>query len=245
MPPDEKNIQINSTDEELLEQHTLKPQEEKKEETNSRDCNGRGFEIDWALLPLKMMYFFKFTGTAIVVPYVANFFHSLGLKRGEIATMMGVVPFIGMITRPALAFLADRFLAYFLMSHPWMTYLADSLHSVTFGLMWSTSASYVDIISSEGTKATLQAIMGGLHSNLGKGVGGLAGGMAAQALSDREAFLILSIVAFVSGIIYVLIILFNRPQNCGKCCRSHSSNDNSKLLYSPAALQVEIESEKP
>ena len=63
-----------------------------------------------------------------------------------------------------------RFVSYSLLPTPsFLTYPIDCLHSVTYGLMWATGASYASAVAPRGAEATLQALVGALYYNAGKG----------------------------------------------------------------------------
>lgn len=117
-----------------------------------------------------------------------------------------------------------RFLAYSFVHSPWLSYPIDCLHFFTFGIMWTTVASYANAIAPPEAQATLQAIVSAVYNSLGRATGSFAGGMAISAFGYRLAFLIMSINSLVLGLAYSTAVSI---KNCHKRLdRGHIGGDN-------------------
>lgn len=64
-----------------------------------------------------------------------------------------------------------RFILYSILSNPWMCLPIELLQGVTFGLFYSTMASYASILSAPGTEATVQGLVGAVFEGVGKSNG--------------------------------------------------------------------------
>lgn len=49
-----------------------------------------------------------------------------------------------------------RFILYSVLSNPWLVLPIELLNGITFGLFYSTMASYASVVAPPGTEATLQ-----------------------------------------------------------------------------------------
>lgn len=72
-----------------------------------------------------------------------------------------------MMTLVLLSF-GIRFILYSVLSNPWMCLPIELLQGVTFGLFYSTMASYASILSVPGTEATVQGLVGAVFEGVGK-----------------------------------------------------------------------------
>ena len=52
-----------------------------------------------------------------------------------------------------------RFFLYSLLSNPWMALPIELLNGITFGIFYSTMASYASILAPPGTEATMQVFI--------------------------------------------------------------------------------------
>ena len=99
-----------------------------------------------------------------------------------------------------------RFLSYYFLATPWLSLLVDSLHALTFGLMWATAASFANDIAPADCLATLQAIITGIFHSLGRSLGSLVGGLIVHSFGYRIAFLTASFIALTMGVIYTAVV---------------------------------------
>ena len=100
-----------------------------------------------------------------------------------------------------------RFSSYYFLATPWLSLLIDSLHTLTFGLMWATAASFANAIAPPDCVATLQALISGIFNSLGRALGSSMGGILIHHFGYRLAFLTGSFIAFILGTIYTAIVI--------------------------------------
>ena len=63
------------------------------------------------------------------------------------------------------------------------------LHGVTFAVAWAAGVNYCKAMAPEGLKSTIQSLFGAFYSGLGRGVGGLVGGMLLNRFGGAALFL--------------------------------------------------------
>lgn len=71
--------------------------------------NGCHIEINKTLLPLKVYYFFFFSATGTLLPFIPIYMKRLGLLAQEAGIIFGCMPFISFFVQPLFSFVADRF----------------------------------------------------------------------------------------------------------------------------------------
>lgn len=64
-----------------------------------------------------------------------------------------------------------------LMSTYWMVAPFEMLHGITFGIAWAAGVNYCQAVAPEGLKSTIQSVFGATYYGLGRGTGGLIGGL--------------------------------------------------------------------
>lgn len=83
---------------------------------------------------------------------------------------------------------ALRFFLYSILTNPWTVLPVELLHGITFALMWAASTSFARVNAPEGMGASLQTIVSGIYWGLGKGCGGVLGGLVWQSYGPRQTF---------------------------------------------------------
>ena len=83
---------------------------------------------------------------------------------------------------------ALRFFLYSILTNPWTVLPVELLHGITFALMWAASTSFARANAPEGMGASLQTITSGIYWGLGKGCGGVFGGLVWQSVGARQTF---------------------------------------------------------
>lgn len=64
-----------------------------------------------------------------------------------------------------------------LMPTLWMVPPFETLHGITFGIAWAAGVNFCQAKAPEGLKSTIQSLFGATYYGLGRGVGGLVGGL--------------------------------------------------------------------
>jgi len=101
-----------------------------------------------------------------------------------------------------LAVFGLRFLLYSFLSNPWHSLPIELLHGVTFGLCYSTMASYAHTISPPGMEATVQGIVGAAFEGVGVAIGSVVGGGVYESRGGVFLFRAFSIFSFILCIIH-------------------------------------------
>ncbi|KAL3880671.1 hypothetical protein ACJMK2_032893 [Sinanodonta woodiana] len=110
----------------------------------------------------------------------------------------------------ALAAFAIRFFAHSFITNPWYALPIETLHGITFGLMYAAASSYGSVIAPPGMSATVQGLVGGVYFGLGKGIGSLVTG---KLFDQKEGLLgqvwTFRLYGFVSIFTLVIYLLYN------------------------------------
>uniref|UniRef100_A0A1I8PHP6 Major facilitator superfamily associated domain-containing protein n=1 Tax=Stomoxys calcitrans TaxID=35570 RepID=A0A1I8PHP6_STOCA len=91
--------------------------------------------VDKDLLPMKAHYFLFNAGTAPVVPYMPTLARQLGYSNGVVGTMYAILPVVGMLAKPLLGFIGDRY-----QRHRTLFIMGEILTAVAFFLIMFTPA---------------------------------------------------------------------------------------------------------
>ncbi|XP_063221253.1 major facilitator superfamily domain-containing protein 6-A [Bacillus rossius redtenbacheri] len=103
-----------------------------------------------------------------------------------------------------LAAFGVRFMLYSYLTNPWWCLPIELLQGVTFGLFYSTMASYASIITPPGTDATIQGLVGAIFEGVGVSVGSLLGGVLFK-YGGAFAFRVYGIGALILFVIHVVV----------------------------------------
>ncbi|XP_012155601.1 major facilitator superfamily domain-containing protein 6-like protein A isoform X2 [Ceratitis capitata] len=98
-----------------------------------------------------------------------------------------------------------RFILYSQLVNPWFVLPIEMLNGVTFGIFYSTMASYASIVAPPGTEATMQGLVGAIFEGVGVSMGSLIAGYLFAAISGSGTFLLFGIFAFIVFIVHVLV----------------------------------------
>ncbi|GAV06114.1 hypothetical protein RvY_16146 [Ramazzottius varieornatus] len=75
--------------------------------TSGMDC-----EVNRGLIPLKIYFFTYLAGLACIVPYLPVFGYALGFTAGELGVIYGILPFVGLLSKPLVGIVADKLNAH-------------------------------------------------------------------------------------------------------------------------------------
>ncbi|KAK3921168.1 Major facilitator superfamily domain-containing protein 6 [Frankliniella fusca] len=98
-----------------------------------------------------------------------------------------------------------RFILYSVLTNPWMCLPIELLQGVTFGLFYSTMASYASILSVPGTEATVQGLVGAIFEGVGVSLGSFIGGAVFYAYSGAVMFGIFGGLSVVLAILHAVV----------------------------------------
>jgi len=98
-----------------------------------------------------------------------------------------------------------RFILYSYITNPWYSLPIEILNGVTFGLFYSTMASYAHIISPPGFESTVQGIVGAAFEGLGVAVGSVVGGAVYSAMGGVFMFRSFGLFAIVLCLIHAIV----------------------------------------
>ncbi|CAO1428232.1 unnamed protein product [Diamesa hyperborea] len=109
---------------------------------------------------------------------------------------------IGHVNAMSLVLLgfAVRFFCYSLLTNPWWVLPIELLNGVTFGVFYSTMASYASILAPPGTEATIQGLVGAVFEGIGVSMGSLIGGLLMQNIGGSATFKLFSILHYFTGV---------------------------------------------
>ncbi|KAK2587718.1 hypothetical protein KPH14_003831 [Odynerus spinipes] len=103
-----------------------------------------------------------------------------------------------------------RFMAYSIISNPWLFLPLEILHGPSLGLCWPTMVSYGDKVTPPGTKATIQGLIGAIFEGIGVSSGSFLCGWIMDVYGGVIAFRVFSVGALVWLSIFWLIQLLLR-----------------------------------
>ncbi|XP_014474838.1 PREDICTED: major facilitator superfamily domain-containing protein 6 [Dinoponera quadriceps] len=92
---------------------------------------------------------------------------------------------------------AIRFMAYSIISNPWLFLILELLHGPSFGLCWPTMVSYGDKVTPSGTKATMQGFVGAIFEGIGVSSGSFICGWLIDTYGGATAFRVFSVGALL------------------------------------------------
>lgn len=81
-----------------------------------------------------------------------------------------------------------RFLLYSVLSNPWWVLPIELCQGVTYGIFYSTMASYASKVAPPGMASTVQGLVGALHEGIGIASGSLIGGVLMAKLGGSMTF---------------------------------------------------------
>ena len=100
-----------------------------------------------------------------------------------------------------------RYVGYSYTNCAWYAFPFEALEVFTFAHLQVASAKFVRDYSPPGALATLTGITGGAHNGLGKGLGGLIGGVIIEITKNtKTAFWYFGLFAFGCGSVYGLLV---------------------------------------
>ncbi|XP_017482717.1 PREDICTED: major facilitator superfamily domain-containing protein 6-like protein A isoform X1 [Rhagoletis zephyria] len=128
-----------------------------------------------------------------------------------------------------------RFILYSVLVNPWYVLPIEMLNGVTFGIFYSTMASYASIVAPPGTEATMQGLVGAVFEGVGVSMGSLIAGNLFAAVSGSGTFLIFGIFAFIVFVVHVCVQIYlqrNAVDTNGK--QTEVNNVAHEVNYLPA-----------
>ncbi|KAL5273717.1 hypothetical protein ACFFRR_000457 [Megaselia abdita] len=100
-----------------------------------------------------------------------------------------------------------RLLLYSFLVNPWYVLPIELLNGLTFGIFYSTMASYASIVAPPGTEATMQGLVGAIFEGVGVSIGSFVGGLLFESIGGSETFRIYGIVALVACLVHIIVQL--------------------------------------
>ncbi|XP_008556141.1 major facilitator superfamily domain-containing protein 6 [Microplitis demolitor] len=117
---------------------------------------------------------------------------------------------------------AMRFMAYSLITNPWMYLVVEILHGPTLGLCRPTMIAYGDKIAPSGTRATMQGLVGAIFEGIGVSMGSLICGSLMDDYGGMMTFRIFSVGALSWLSIYWMLQLLLRKAKAYPLHQGHS-----------------------
>nr|CAD7444310.1 unnamed protein product [Timema bartmani] len=107
-----------------------------------------------------------------------------------------------------LAAFSIRFFLYAALTNPWWCLPIELLQGITYGIFYTTMASYANIAAPPGTEATVQGLVGAVFEGVGMSLGSLLGGVLYNMYGGGRAFLIYAITSLILFLAHVLVQYF-------------------------------------
>ncbi|GFU15727.1 major facilitator superfamily domain-containing protein 6 [Nephila pilipes] len=181
-------------------------------------------------LAFKTGVFMNGIGTGIIWFYLIWFLTTIGGSRflcglvQFVQCFVGEIPFmffsgwmmkkIGHFNVLTLALMSYciRFFWYSHLYNPWLVFPIECLHGFTYGIFYTTVASYAKLSAKPGTEATTQALLFTAHEGLGAGLGCVLAGLGFDTLGGHKTFLFASIFAGSGMVLSIILHLCVRKQ---------------------------------
>ncbi|GIY02710.1 MFS_1_like domain-containing protein [Caerostris darwini] len=106
-----------------------------------------------------------------------------------------------------------RCLWYSYLYNPWLVLPIELCHGVTYGLYYTTLASYGKLSAKPGTEATTQSVVFSTHEGLGAGLGCVFGGLGFDYLGGHQTFRIAGIFCACGFLVSLVLFFFIRKEN--------------------------------
>ncbi|GFU06646.1 major facilitator superfamily domain-containing protein 6 [Nephila pilipes] len=120
------------------------------------------------------------------------------------------------VTTMALLSHCIRFLWYSQLQNPWMILLVEWTHGVSYGLFYTSMASYAKKSATPGTEATIQSVVFAIYG-LGRGMGNILAGIGFDYIGTKQTFLYAGVFFVCCSSLSILISLVT-------CSREKSEN---------------------
>ncbi|XP_059612922.1 major facilitator superfamily domain-containing protein 6 isoform X2 [Phlebotomus argentipes] len=98
-----------------------------------------------------------------------------------------------------------RFLLYSALTNPWWVLPIELLNGITFGIFYSTMASYASIVAPPGTEATLQGLVGAVFEGVGVSMGSLIAGILFAKIGGSLTFRYFGLGALLLLVLHVIV----------------------------------------
>ncbi|XP_014243816.1 major facilitator superfamily domain-containing protein 6 isoform X2 [Cimex lectularius] len=104
--------------------------------------------------------------------------------------------------------LGCRFVLYSTLTNPWWCLPIEFLNGISFGLMYSTMASYASIVAPPGTESTTQGIVGAVFEGVGVSMGSFIGGLLFKTVGGARMFLIFGVGGLFLALVHFVLQYF-------------------------------------
>ncbi|KAJ4443502.1 hypothetical protein ANN_05174, partial [Periplaneta americana] len=98
-----------------------------------------------------------------------------------------------------------RFVLYSVIANPWWSLPLEVLQGPTFGIFYTTMASYASIVAPPGTETTMQGVVGAMFEGVGLSLGGLLGGVLYDRYGGALTFQMFGVTSFIIFILHVFV----------------------------------------
>ncbi|XP_072755579.1 major facilitator superfamily domain-containing protein 6 isoform X1 [Anoplolepis gracilipes] len=137
---------------------------------------------------------------------------------GSILKKLGHINVMSLV----LLIYAIRFMAYSIISNPWLFLILELLHGPSFGLCWPTMVSYGDKVTPSGTKATMQGFVGAVFEGIGVASGSFLCGWLMDIFGGVTVLRTFSVGALLWLSVFWLLELLLRKMKANPLYQGHS-----------------------
>ncbi|GIY32883.1 major facilitator superfamily domain-containing protein 6 [Caerostris extrusa] len=103
-----------------------------------------------------------------------------------------------------------RFFWYSVIKDPWLVLPIEWVHGITYGVFYTSVATYAKKSARPGTEATTQAVVFATYDGLGSGIGNIVAGLGFDYLGAQRTFFYSSIFFGCCAIISTCYTFFQR-----------------------------------
>ncbi|XP_055331683.1 major facilitator superfamily domain-containing protein 6-like [Paramacrobiotus metropolitanus] len=194
----------------------------------------------WGFLETFLFWFMKDIGASTLLMGMTNTVSGLSAVPVVLASTL-LIKFFGhtKIIMFCLAIYGCRFLSYSVIYEPYHVLPVEILEAFTTSLFGVVSSVYCGKIAPD-YLATLQGVVGGLHSAFGRGCGSLVGGLMFEYIGARRTYVYFGSAYICFGALYAVLhyAWLRRLPNPQASARAAKQKEG---LLQPSAGQVTVE----
>ncbi|GBM03848.1 Major facilitator superfamily domain-containing protein 6 [Araneus ventricosus] len=123
--------------------------------------------------------------------------------------MLKKMGYFNILTISLLAYCV-RFFWYSLLDNPWLILPIEWTHGITYGVFYTSIATYAKMRAKPGTETTTQSVIFATYDGLGAGFGNVFAGLGFDYLGAHETFFYTGIFFGCCSVVSTCYTLFNR-----------------------------------
>ncbi|GFU06644.1 major facilitator superfamily domain-containing protein 6 [Nephila pilipes] len=125
--------------------------------------------------------------------------------------MLKKMGYFNILTLSLLAY-CIRFFWYSQLDNPWYVLPIEWTHGITYGVFYTSIATYAKMSAKPGTETTTQAVIFATYDGLGSGIGNIVAGLGFDYIGPQKTFFYSGIFFGCCSVISICFTLFHRKR---------------------------------